>query len=142
MAFLAPAIPFILGAATVVSAYSAVRQGRAAKKEAQARAELERTQTAFEAKQSERMKYLRLGAARAATAKSGGFFGEGSALDVLSDIAAQSDLERQQILQGGGMRASAWEARGKNEARAGYLQAGADLLSGSVGTYDAFMRTR
>lgn len=142
MAFLAPAVPYILGAATVVSAYSAVRQGRAAKKEQQARAELDRVQTAFEAKQSERMKYLRLGAARAATAKSGGFFGEGSALDVLADITAQSDLERRQIRKGGGMRASAWEASGKNAARAGYLQAGADLLSGSVGTYDAFMRTR
>ena len=140
MAFLAPAIPFILGASAVVGTGLALYQGRAARKESKARAELERTQAAFEAKQSERMAYLRLGAIRAAHGKSGGVYGEGSVLDVIGDVTAQSELERQHILAGGTARADAYERRGKNEQTASYLSAGSELLSGSVAAYDAFMR--
>lgn len=140
MAFIVPALPYIVAGAAVLSTGLAIDQGNQAKKEAEARAALERSNAEFAAKQSERMKYLRLGQVRAAHGGAGGVFEEGSVLDVLADVAAQSDLERQQILAGGAARSSIYQQQGSSAQTAGYLTAGSELLGGTVNTVEAFER--
>lgn len=164
---MAMAIPIMMAVGTAVSVVSAIQQGRAAKAAANfntqvARqnqeianqdAQIAREQAALQANQADREGRLRLGKIRAAHGASGGAF-EGSVLDVLGDVAAQNELEKQDVIYQGELQArsalnrgagfaneAALEtARGKSAQRAGYLSAGKALLSGGTETYKAFKR--
>ncbi len=151
---MAAAVPFIIAASAVVSAVGAIQQGKAAEAAAnfnatvaQQNAQIVRTQAKADARQSERETYLRLGAIRAAQGKSGGAAGEGSVLDILGDTAAQGELEKQDIIYRGELRARGFTndatldiAQGKAAKTAGYLKAGTDLLSGGVNAYGAYTK--
>ena len=151
MAFMAAAIPYIMAASAVVSAVGAIRQGQAAKKAADfnaiintQNAQIARSNAAAQAQQADREKYLRLGSIAAAQGKSGGEAGEGSVLDVLGDVAAQSEWEKQDILYQGEQRARGFTNTaaldtfsGKQARTAGYLKAGSELLSGGANAYVA-----
>lgn len=153
---MAMAIPFIMLAATAVSAISAVRQGQAAKAAAdynalinQQNAGIARSDAAAQAAQVDRENYLRLGSIRAAQGKSGGVAGEGSVLDVLGDVAAQGELEKQYALYQGEQRARGYgntatldTFSGRNAQTAGYLKAGTELLSGGAGAYTTSQRLK
>jgi hypothetical protein len=154
-----PFIPYIVAAVGAgVAAYGAVQQGNAAKEAATFNAQravdnsriaienagIERQNALFAAQQQDRLTYQRLGAIRAAAGVTGTTM-EGSALDLLGDAAAQSELERQNILYSGELRARSRlnEARGfqstaaldlfsgQQAERAGYLRAGSELMSGA-----------
>ena len=148
---MAAAIPIMMIAAAAVSAYSAVQQGKAAKAAsafnatiATQNAEISRDNAEAQATQQDRENLLRLGAIRAAQGKSGGT-ASGSVLDVLADTAAQGELERQNIVYQGELRARGFantatldEFGGKNAEKAGYLKAGSELLSGAGKAYSAY----
>jgi len=141
----APVIPILMIASAVVSAVGAIQQGQAAKKAASfneqvalQNAGIARRDAAAEAAQASRENYMRLGAARAAAGAGGGR--EGSALDVLGDIASQGELERQTILyrgenvaRGYGNTAALERMQGKAAVRGSYMKAGGELLSGVAG---------
>lgn len=149
MAFAAAAIPYVMAAAAAVSAYSSVRQGQAAKAAAdfnktveEQNAQITRANAQAQAQQQDRENFLRLGAIRAAQGKSGGAAGEGSVLDVIGDVAAQGELQKQQILyqgelsaRGYGNTASLDSSQGKNALTSSYYKAGADLLEGAGNAY-------
>lgn len=147
---MAPAIPFIMAAATVVSTVAAIKGARDAKKQRNAQAAIEEEnrrrseeETAFRLQQQKRQNYLRLGSIRAAAGASRGGT-TGSALDVLGDVARQGELERGQIQRTGdaeafnySARAGLYRAAGKAEYQAGMLSAAGTLLGGATSTYQA-----
>lgn len=149
------AIPIIMVAAAAVAAYSAYQQGQAAKKAANFNAAVQRqnaqatlTQSRANAAQVQRENILRLGAIRASQGASGGT-GEGSVLDVISDVAAQGELERQNTLYRGELAArgnintaTLDVFEGKAAERAGTLRAGSELLGGAAGAAGAYTRLR
>lgn len=145
MAF-APLIILALSAASAgVAAYGAYQQGQEAKKAAgfnaavaQQNAQLNIDEAKQEAAQQQRQTILRLGSIRAAAGASG-IQQEGNVLDVLGETARQSELERQNIVYHGALRARAETDtaigevfRGAGAARAGALRAGATLLGGAA----------
>ena len=146
---MAAAVPFLLVASAAVSAYGAIQQGRAASAAsnynaamARQNAALARQEAADLITQQQRENYLRLGAIRAAQGKSGGQAGAGSVLDILGDAAAQGELERQNIVRAGEIKAANYQNsaaldqyKAKYATQASYLQAGSDLLGGAANYY-------
>ncbi len=173
MAFMVAAIPYIIAATAAVSAVSAIRQAQAQSAQYQQQADVSQVAGNFnatvndqnveivrqdakdQALQSDRETYLRLGAIRAAQGHSGGSSGQGSVLDILGDVAAQSELEKQNILYqgelkargfqnsatldrfGGSTASSRYSAAADNATTNGYLKAGTELLSGATNAYTA-----
>ena len=140
MAWFAAAIPYIAAAVGAVSAVSqAYSQKKASDRNAEIalqNAQVAREEADLQARQSARENYMRLGAIRAAQGGAG-VSSAGSVLDVLGDVAAQGELERQDILyrgelkaRGFGNTASLDTAAGRNAVNSGYTQAGASLLRG------------
>ena len=146
---MADPVTWVVVASAVVSSYSAVRQGQAAKAAANfnasiaaQNAELSRADAAARAQQQDRENYMRLGAIRAAQGHAGGDAGSGSVLDVLGDVAAQGELEKQYIIYQGEQRARGYgntatldTFSGKQAQTAGYLKAGTELMSGGANAY-------
>lgn len=151
------AIPVIAVALTAVgagvAAYSSAQQGKAAEKAGKATASAERAnaiaaqqQAQLEANQVRRRNRLRLGANRAAAGKSG--VDLENIEDVQFDTAVQGELEALATLYSGATSASYYRSRadiaelgGRNAKRAGYLNAGATLLSGAgsaAGQFSSF----
>lgn len=146
------AMVVMMGAATAVGAAGAIQQGKATKAAAEynatisaQNAEISRADAATQAQQIDRENYLRLGAIRTAQGKSGGAQGEGSVLDVLGDVAAQGELDKQYALYQGEQRARGFTNtatldtfRGRQAQKAGYLKAGTELLSGGAKAYGVY----
>ena len=153
---MAAAIPYVMAASAVMSAFGAIRQGQAAKAAGKYNAQINmqnaqiaRSQADAAARQADRETYLRLGAIHAAQGKAGGTSDSGSVLDVLGDVAAQSELERQDIIYRGEMAARGYQNTaqldrfgGDAAATAGYLKAGSELLGGGANAYTASRRMR
>lgn len=102
-----------------VGTYAAVEQGNVAKEAAKRSAEAEKANAraamdaaALEAGQVRRKNLLRLGAQRAAAAKSGVLIDD-SAADVIYDTAIQGELEALSVLYSGAQAASYSRSRGK-----------------------------
>ena len=88
---------------------------------------------------------MRLGAVRAAQGHSGGTGDAGSVLDIIGDSAAQSELEKQNILYRGELKARGYTntatldtISGQNAVTSSYYKAGSELLSGGVGVYKSY----
>lgn len=153
---MAAAIPFMMAASAVIGAIGAIQQGNAAKAAANynatistQNASIARSDAAAQATQIERENYLRLGTIRAAQGKAGGAAGAGSILDVLGDVAAQGELDKQFALYEGEQRARGFTNTaaldtfsGKQAQTAGYMKAGTELLSGGAKSYSAHQRTQ
>jgi hypothetical protein len=145
MAFMAAALPYLMAASAVISAVGAMQQGQAAKSAADynatinaQNADVARQNASDQAHQQERDTFLRLGAIRAAQGHSGGDSGQGSVLDVLGDVAAQSELDKQYTLYQGEQQARGYTNTaqldtfsGQNAETTGYLKAGSELLGSS-----------
>lgn len=153
---MAAAVPFIMVAAAAVSAYSAVQQGKAAKAADiynatinKQNADLSREEAQAQARQADREMYLRLGAIRAVQGKSGGVANEGSVLDVIGDVAAQSELQKQNIIYEGELKARGFNNTatldtfsGKTAQTNSYYKAGSELLGGASNAYSANQKLR
>lgn len=140
------ALPWIAAGFTAVSA---IQQGQAAKKTGQYNAAvatrnagIARDQAGADAAAQQRLAVQKIGAARAGYAASG-VTAEGSPLDVLSMSAANAELDKQNILYKGELRAMGYKesgaldlARGKAAATKGFVNAGAALF-GAAGNYYA-----
>jgi len=146
------ALPLIItGVSTAVQVVGALRQGRATESAANYNAAVAdrnatvvRQQAGQEAAQIDRTNRLRIGAIRASIGASGGAM-EGSAIDVLGDVVAQGELDRQQALYEGELRAIGFEdtstlerRRGAEAKSASRLRAGSALLSGAAQGYQQY----
>lgn len=146
---MAAALPFFQIAGAVISAIGALRQGQAQSNAArfnaqvnEQNAQIARQRAAAQAAQADRETYMRLGAIHAAAGASGGQASEGSVLDVIGDVAAQSELHKQNILYEGELAARGYtntatlDTYGSEVAQTGsYLKAGSELLGGAVNYY-------
>jgi hypothetical protein len=124
----------VLGAVgTAVSVVGAIQGGKAeqsaadfnaasARQEAQARENAQRTAA-----------QRQLGSIRAGVSKSGARM-EGTPLAVLSESAANAEIDALNTRYSGQRESALYTARGQNARTAGYLRAGTSLLSG-VGKY-------
>ena len=140
-------------AGAAVSAYGAYQQGQFQKASSNYQAQVAtqdagvaQEQAAAQADQDKRMAYLRIGAAKASYGASG-VSSAGSPIDVIGDIAAQSELQRQNDLyqgnlkaRGSGETATTETAAGKAAASGGTLTAGASLLAGGANAYSGYKR--
>ena len=134
-------------AASVVSAGASIVAGQQAKKTGEANAELQRregeSQKDAAVAQAEKIRKAQrqaIGAANAANAASGVAIGEGSALRINEEIYQDSESDAYNTLLTGTRRArssdeqgSIMRSQGKNAQTAGYLNAGASLLSSGAG---------
>lgn len=150
---MAAALPFLQIAGAVMSAVGALQQGRSASQAAnynaqimQQNAQIAQQNAADQARQADRETYLRLGSIRAAQGASGGAAGEGSVLDVIGDVAAQSELEKQNILYRGELAARGYgntaaldRYSGETASRTSYWKAGAELLGGGGKAYSTYI---
>jgi len=146
------AIPWIVAAisvaGTAAGAVSAVEQGKAAEdaskrnakaQDTNARVAAEQAQYAADRQRSENRR--RLGAQRAAGAKSGIDLSGGSFNDVLLDTSVQGEMDALASIYQGQATASAYQSSARNSLlegraakQAGYLRAGSTLLSGASQT--------
>ena len=147
---MAAALPVFTVLSAAVSAFGALRQGEASAAASnynatinEQNAAIVRQNAADKAKQADREKYLRLGAIRAAQGRSGGTADSGSVLDVLGDVAAQSELEKQQIIYQGEQQARGYtntaqldRAGADNAESSGMFKAGSELLGGFSSYYN------
>ena len=146
------AIPWIIAAAsaasTAVGVYSAVEQGNAAEdaskrnakaQNTNARVAAEQAQYAADRQRSENRR--RLGAQRAAGAKSGIDLTGGSFNDVLLDTSVQGEMDALASIYQGEATSAAYQSSASNSIlegraakQAGYLRAGSTLMSGAAQT--------
>ena len=118
---------------TGISVIGAIQGGKAEAKAAQynadtARAEAQSRETAQRV-QAQRQ----LGSIRAGVSKSGATMA-GTPLAVLSESAANAEIDALNTRYSGQREAALYEARGRNAKTAGYMRAGTSLLS-SAGKY-------
>lgn len=151
---MAAALPFIMIASTVFSVMSALNQGQAQNQAAQTNAAIN-DQNATIARQNaadknvmnQRDNIMRLGAVRAAQGKSGGAGDSGSVLDVLGDVAAQGELDKQYTSYQGELQARGYtntaaldRQSGQNAVTGSYFKAGSELLGGGAKVSDYYGR--
>lgn len=140
-----PALLPLLGAAgAVASSLGALREGKAAEQAGKfnARVAEENAQVAMqlarqEATQIERDNTLRLGAIRAQAGATGVTF-SGSVIDLIGDVAAQGELQRQNAIFRGTLEARGFtitaqqqRAAGKAARKASFFKAAGALLGGA-----------
>lgn len=128
---------------TAVSVIGALNQGQQQQQASEYNAAVARNNAIAARQQAEanaaaqqRKARVQIGAMRAGYGASGVGL-EGSALDVLESSAAMAELDRQNILYGGALRAQGYEStaglelmRGENAVTGSYFSAGSSLLGG------------
>lgn len=133
---------------SAVSAISGASQQKAAAKYnakvAENQAIAARQQASANAKMQRRSSEKKIGSMQAAYAASGVSI-EGSALDVLEESARNAEMDRQNIIYGGELRAIGSEGtaqleryQGKNAMTSGYLSAAGSLFKAGASAYGGF----
>lgn len=134
-----------LVASAAIGAAGAISQGRAAKKQAEftatvqrQQAERERLEAANREEDFRRDQSKRMAQRRAALGASGVEIGTGSPLLASEDFAAETELQALRVRSGGETRATRLEqsalltsAAGKNAQTAGFVRAGSLLVGGA-----------
>ena len=118
---------------TVVGAVGAIQGGRAEASSAQFNADAARREAASREAAQRAQAQRALGSIRAGVSKSGATM-EGTPLAVLSESAANAEIDALNTRYSGQREAALYESRGRNAKTAGYMRAGTSLLS-SAGRY-------
>jgi hypothetical protein len=149
---MAASLPLVLTAvSTAVKVIGAIRQGKSESRAAEynaaiaeRNATIARQQASQQAAQVARENRMRIGTLRA-NVGAAGITMEGSPIDVLGDVVSQGELERQNEIYRGEIRALGFEdtaslerMRGSSAKSAGYLRAGTALLSGAAQGYGQY----
>ena len=118
---------------TAVGALGAIQGGKAEASSAQFNADAARQEAASREAAQRAQAQRQLGAIRAGVSKSGATM-EGTPLAVLSESAANAEIDALNTRYSGQREAALYESRGRNAKTAGYMRAGTSLLS-SAGRY-------
>lgn len=137
MAFAAPIIPIITAITAVASVGLAVASTVQQKKQADQAADQAQQAARENARRQSIEARKRIGLMRANYGASGVAI-EGSALDVLEESAANAELDRLTILQGGSIQAGRYRAAGNAAFATGISGAASDLLGAGINAYDAY----
>jgi len=130
MAFLPMALQI---AGTAASVIGAIQGGKAENSAAQFNADSARAEAQARETAQRTAAQRQLGSIRAGVSKSGATM-EGTPLAVLSESAANAEIDALNTRYSGQREAALYEARGRNAKTAGYMRAGTSLLS-SAGKY-------
>jgi hypothetical protein len=135
---MAPAVPFIAlavtAASTVYSVYSTEQAGKAEKKGQEEAAAQARRAAEIEAR-SRASEHRQILASQRATYGGSGLTFEGSPLIVQFESMKKAEEELRNILEGGGIRASAYEAAGEEAQRAARFRSGQYAAGGLESTF-------
>ena len=124
----------VLGAVgTGISVIGAIQGGKAEASSAQFNAQSARMEAESRENAQRAQAKQQLGAIRAGVSKSGATM-EGTPLAVLSESAANAEIDALNTRYSGQREAALYESRGRNAKTAGYMRAGTSLLS-SAGRY-------
>ena len=115
---------------TVVGAVGAIQGGKADASAAQFNADAARREAASKEAAQRAQAQRQLGSIRAGVSKSGATM-EGTPLAVLSESAANAEIDALNTQYSGQREAALYESRGRNARTAGYLRAGTSLLTGA-----------
>jgi len=118
---------------TGISVIGAIQGGKAESQAAQFNADSARAEAQARETAQRTAAQRQLGSIRAGVSKSGATM-EGTPLAVLSESAANAEIDALNTRYSGQREASLYEARGRNARTAGYMRAGTSLLS-SAGKY-------
>lgn len=118
---------------TAVGALGAIKAGQAENSAAQFNADAARQEAASREAAQRAQAQRQLGAIRAGVSKSGATM-EGTPLAVLSESAANAEIDALNTRYSGQRETALYESRGRNAKTAGYMRAGTSLLS-SAGRY-------
>ena len=136
MAFLpaaATAMNALSAIGSVVSVIGSIQQGKAEASAAEYNAQAARAEAQSRENAQRTAAQRQLGSIRAGVAKSGATMA-GTPLAVLSESAANAEIDALNTRYSGQREAALYEARGRNAKTAGYMRAGTSLLS-SAGKY-------
>jgi hypothetical protein len=125
-----PAATAAAWTATALTAAAAIRQGQAAKAAANFNAQMAEKVSGQKESLQRTLSQQRMGAIRAGIAKSGART-EGTPLMVLAESAANAEIDALNTRYTGQMESSMYRARGANDRRAAYWNAGTSLLTGA-----------
>ena len=118
---------------TAVGALGAIQGGKAENSAAQFNADSARMEAQARETAQRTAAQRQLGSIRAGVSKSGATM-EGTPLAVLSESAANAEIDALNTRYSGQREAALYESRGRNAKTAGYMRAGTSLLS-SAGRY-------
>ena len=118
---------------SIVGAVGAIQGGNAENSAAQFNAQSARMEAESRENAQRAQAKQQLGSIRAGVSKSGATM-EGTPLAVLSESAANAEIDALNTRYSGQREAALYEARGRNAKTAGYMRAGTSLLS-SAGRY-------
>ena len=118
---------------TGLAVAGAIQGGKAESQAAQFNADSARMEAQARETAQRTAAQRQLGSIRAGVSKSGATM-EGTPLAVLSESAANAEIDALNTRYSGQREAALYEARGKNARTAGYMRAGTSLLS-SAGKY-------
>ena len=118
---------------TAVGALGAIQGGKADAKAAQYNADSARAEAQARETAQRTAAQRQLGSIRAGVSKSGATMA-GTPLAVLSESASNAEIDALNTRYSGQRESALYEARGRNAKTAGYVRAGASLLS-SAGKY-------
>jgi len=115
---------------TAVGALGAIQGGKAENSAAQFNADSARMEAQARETAQRTAAQRQLGSIRAGVSKSGATM-EGTPLAVLSESAANAEIDALNTRYSGQREAALYESRGRNARTAGYLRAGTSLLTGA-----------
>jgi hypothetical protein len=115
---------------TAMGALGSIRQGQAASAAANYNAQMAERSAAQKEQLQRTAAQRQMGAIRAGIAKSGART-EGTPLMVLAESAANAEIDALNTKYSGQMESSLYRARGANDRRAAYWNAGTSLLTGA-----------
>ena len=118
---------------SIVGAVGAIQGGNAENSAAQFNAQSARMEAESRENAQRAQAKQQLGSIRAGVSKSGATM-EGTPLAVLSESAANAEIDALNTRYSGQREAALYESRGRNAKTAGYMRAGTSLLS-SAGRY-------
>jgi len=115
---------------TGISVIGAIQGGKAENSAAQFNADSARMEAQARETAQRTAAQRQLGSIRAGVSKSGATM-EGTPLAVLSESAANAEIDALNTRYSGQREAALYEARGRNAKTAGYVRAGTSLLTGA-----------
>ena len=121
---------FLPAIATGLAVVGAIQGGKAEASAAQFNADAARREAASREAAQRTAAQRQLGSIRAGVSKSGATM-EGTPLAVLSESAANAEIDALNTRYSGQREAALYESRGQNARTAGYLRAGTSLLTGA-----------
>jgi len=137
---MAVAVPYLIGASTLMSVAGAIEEGEAAEQAAELKAKTAMATSTREAAESKRAGEIVKSGARAAMAAGGGSAADPGAMETIGKIESEAQYNALTSLYEGQQTARLAEYEGRLKKKAAYTKGLSTILSGSASTYSAYQK--